>query len=160
MVLGKVLVVGAGEAGKSTLIGLLCEGALNLEVGGRTVAFDHGMLRRGNDALSVIGVPGQQRFAAVREALSSAVLLAVWVHRAGETACVDTTDLLARLRVPYLLLVNHHDPSPTLMGPELSGDLPQPLVSFSGDLHTPRPGLLMEIEEAIWRIADRHDADL
>ena len=60
---GKVLVVGAAEAGKSTLIKSLSPGAINLEVNGRTVAMDHGMLRRAGSSLSLVGVPGQQRFA-------------------------------------------------------------------------------------------------
>lgn len=45
------MVVGPGEAGKSTLIARLCPGAINLHAGGRTVALDHGTLRAGGDAV-------------------------------------------------------------------------------------------------------------
>ena len=57
----KLIVVGPGEAGKSTLIARLVDGAVNLAVGGRTVAMDHGMLRRAGARLSLVGVPGTDR---------------------------------------------------------------------------------------------------
>ena len=57
----KVLVVGAGEAGKSTLIRALAPNAMNLAVRGRTIAMDHAMLEYDDCRLSIVGVPGQQR---------------------------------------------------------------------------------------------------
>ena len=111
MQLGKVLVVGAGEAGKSTLIACLSPTAVNLEVEGRTVAMDHATLTRNGARLSLVGVPGQGRFEVVREALAVGARLALWVHRAGEPADVASARLvgnLAALGVPYLVIVNHH----------------------------------------------------
>lgn len=106
----KVIVVGPGEAGKSTLIARLVRGAVNLAVGGRTVAMDHGVLRRSGAKVSLVGVPGQPRFAPVREALAVGAVGAVWVHPAGEAADAETIALLGSRRggpLPYLVYVNH-----------------------------------------------------
>lgn len=110
MRVGKVLVVGAGEAGKSTLMQALSSDAMNLEVKGRTVAMDHATLVDGEDRLSLVGVPGQARFRVVRSALAQGARGAVWVHRAGEAIDVETIDLIAELNkddVPYVVYVNH-----------------------------------------------------
>lgn len=105
----KILVVGPGEAGKSTLISGCCSDALNLAVGGRTVALDHGTLTREGRKLVLIGVPGQPRFAAVRESLRRGASAAVWVHPAGTTPDEVTASLLADGELaarPYLVVVN------------------------------------------------------
>lgn len=150
---GKVLVVGAAEAGKSTLIGTLCSDAVNLEVGGRTVGFDHGILRRGDDKLSLVGVPGQERFAAVRDSLSAAVLSVIWVHKAGEDYCQMTAAMVGELAAPYIVFVNHH-------GLRVGGTLEaigdsglRPAAILSGDLKYPRPGLMRDLEGTLWTLA-------
>ena len=104
---GKVIVIGAGEAGKSTLIAALCHRALNLEVDGRTVAMDHGALNDDEVTLSLIGVPGQPRFREIRQALATGARSAVWVHRAGQVVDTETLDLLVECDVPYLVILNH-----------------------------------------------------
>ncbi|MCP4902225.1 MAG: hypothetical protein GY906_35105 [bacterium] len=53
MRMGKALVVGAAEAGKSTLIKAISPTAMNLAVNGRTVAMDHATLERSSRRLSV-----------------------------------------------------------------------------------------------------------
>lgn len=109
MTAGKIAVVGPGEGGKSTLIRVLAERAMNLEVGGRTVGMDHGTLRRGARALSLVGVPGQDRFRVVQEVLLAGARGAVWVHPAGTSPAAGTAELvelLAARGTPYLVYVN------------------------------------------------------
>lgn len=152
MRLGKVLVVGPGEAGKSTLIGALCPDALNLSVRGRTVAMDHASLRRNGHSVSLVGVPGQARFAAVREALAGGAVASVWVHRAGLPNDAATEDLVAQLAadgVPYLVYLNHH------LSDQRDGEwvvprsCPTPRVVVSGNLL--HPGTSLErLQEELW----------
>lgn len=106
----KVLVAGAGEAGKSTLIQALVPDAMNLSVRGRTIAMDHAMLECDDCRLSLVGVPGQERFGAVREILAEGAQGIIWVHRSGFSTDAETSSLVRDLsteNVPYLVLVNH-----------------------------------------------------
>lgn len=149
----KLIVVGPGEAGKSTLIARLVEGALNLAVGGRTVSMDHGMLRRDGARLSLVGVPGQARFAAVREALAVGAAGAIWVHPAGEAADAGTAALLAAsgpAPLPYLVYVNHRDGEPVRGAFEAPAPLLPPLRLFAGDLVGSDLG---ELIEAVWTLS-------
>jgi hypothetical protein len=150
--LGKVVVVGSAEAGKSTLVGALCQRPLNLEVRGRTVALDHGMMRRGALALSLVGVPGQERFAGVREALVKNALGAIWVHPAGELPHPATCKLLANLAVPYVVCRNRRAGeavrpwrTPAVLAP------PQAVVEV--DLALASPPELGRLADAIWKLA-------
>lgn len=105
----KVLVLGPGEAGKSTLIAALCGNAINLEVQGRTVALDHGTLEDNGTTFHFFGVPGQARFAPVQESLLSGTQIGVVVRRAGEDLDAPTRTWCARLKnqgVPLVLLIN------------------------------------------------------
>jgi signal recognition particle receptor subunit beta len=149
----KILIVGAPEAGKSTLVRLVAERSLNLEHRGRTVALDHGILRSGPQTLSLVGVPGQERFAVVREALAVRATGAVWVHRPSASPDPSTVALLRGLgqEVPYLVLVNERrDDSPSTGFPA-PADLPPPREVIHGDLlgdSTTRERL----EAAMWRL--------
>jgi hypothetical protein len=145
----KVLVVGAAEAGKSTLIGALSPGAMNLAVDGRTVAMDHGTMEIGNRTLSLVGVPGQERFAPVREVLAAGAAAVVWVHRRGCQVDPATVRLVAEMAadgVPYLVLVNTPGAGPEHDGFPTPSGLPAPRVVFDGDpLTDPRlVGLIKE----------------
>lgn len=117
----KVVVVGPGEGGKSTLIRrLVGERALNLEVAGRTVAMDHGVLRHRDTEIMLIGVPGQARFAAVREALVTGARAAIWLHPSGHVPDRPTAALLASeplASLPYLVFVNRRDSKPPQFTP-------------------------------------------
>ncbi len=130
---GKVVIVGAGEAGKSTLIAALCHRALNLEVDGRTVAMDHGALNDDEVTLSLIGVPGQARFREIRQALTTGARSAVWVHRVGQPIDAETIDLLAECTVPYLVILNH-DTSPATATWRQPDCLPAPEAILSANL--------------------------
>ncbi len=79
----KVLVLGPGEAGKSTLVGRLCGNAMNVAVKGRTVGLDHGTRRYEGVTFHFFGVPGQERFAPVQEALLLRAAVAVVVLPLG-----------------------------------------------------------------------------
>jgi signal recognition particle receptor subunit beta len=150
--LGKVLVVGAAEAGKSTLIRALCPGAVNLEVNGRTVAMDHATLSRDGMVLSLVGVPGQPRFEPVREVLAFGARCAVWVHRAGGAPDPLTASLVARLaerQVPYLVYVNHHRGLDGSGWPAPAG-LSAPHAVVEGDL-LGRDGNVGDLVDAVWR---------
>lgn len=106
---GKLIVVGPGEAGKSTLIARLSADAVNLAVNGRTVAMDHGLVRHGALTISLVGVPGQARFAPVREALAQRAAGAIWVHPEGEVPDPHTAALLCPgggPPLPYVVYVN------------------------------------------------------
>ncbi len=156
MQLGKVLVVGAGEAGKSTLIACLSPTAVNLEVKGRTVAMDHATLTRNGARLSLVGVPGQGRFEVVREALAVGARLALWVHRAGEPVDASSARLvgnLAALGVPYLVIVNHH--AGVVAGARdwrAPHGLPEPTATFDVDLKHSSRELELVLDE-VWRLA-------
>ncbi len=157
----KVLVVGAGEAGKSTLIQALCPQAINLEVNGRTVAMDQATLDRNGSKILFIGVPGQKRFAAVREALAEGAKVAVWVHRAGEPVDQDTQHLVAELvksGAPYFVFVNHHaDDVPATVWPSPPGFV-QPDAVISDDLLNPKSSLI-ELQVELWRIVEKQFAN-
>ena len=146
--------MGAAEAGKSTLIGALSPGAMNLAVNGRTVAMDHGTLERAGRTLSLVGVPGQQRFAPVREVLVSGALGLVWVHRHGRAVDRDTAGLVAALcaeGVPYIVFVNCPGSWPGDDGWQAPRDLPRPRVVLGGDPLTDSV-LVRCIQEEIWRL--------
>ena len=130
---GKVIVIGAGEAGKSTLIAALCHRALNLEVDGRTVAMDHGALNDDEVTLSLIGVPGQPRFREIRQALATGARSAVWVHRVGQPIDSETLDLLGECGVPYLVILNH-EASPATATWRQPDCLPAPEAILSANL--------------------------
>lgn len=148
------MVVGLGEAGKSTLIGALCERPLNLEVDGRTVAMDHGMLRHGDVALSVVGVPGQARFAAVQVALAERAMAAIWVLRAHHDPDEQTAHLLARLGLPYLLVINHHDGEPE-RGIRIPDPLPRPAAVLRVNLRRAAAGPeIVRLREALLALVD------
>lgn len=110
----KVVVLGPGEAGKSTLIAALCGNAINLEVRGRTVALDHGTSRYNGTTFHFFGVPGQSRFATVQESLLAGADIAVAVVRAGERLDPVTQhwcSALAREGKPLVLVINRLGPT-------------------------------------------------
>lgn len=156
MRVGKVLVVGAGEAGKSTLIQALSGDAMNLEVKGRTVAMDHATLIDGDRRLSLVGVPGQKRFDVVRSALAEGARGAVWVHRAGDLIDPETTNLMFELggkSVPYVVYVNHTDNAESngsWMCPE---GCAAPRNVIEGNLLHPGASLFVVWKE-IWKLAE------
>lgn len=148
----KVVVVGAAEAGKSTLIAALCDGTMNLAVDGRTVAMDHGTLRRGGDLVAVVGVPGQERFEDVRLVLVEGACGAVWVQRASEPADPATASLLAAAGMPYIVVLNHQVSSPAVEWRPPPGLRP-PRAVIEGDLARPRALELERLRAEIWELA-------
>lgn len=150
----KVIVVGPGEAGKSTLISRLVAGAVNLAVSGRTVAMDHGMLRRLDARISLVGVPGQSRFAAVRDALAVGAVGAIWVHPAGEPADRETMTLLRSRpggHLPYLVYVNWRAGAGAPPRFETPEGLAPPQAVLVGNL---LQSALDDLVEAVWEVAD------
>ena len=153
----KVLVVGAGEAGKSTLIKALVPGAMNLEVDGRTVAMDHAVLTRGSDMLSLVGVPGQERFAPVRQVLATGAVCAIWVHRAGQPIDTSTVELLSGIAgrgVPYVVFVNRDDFGTDEDGWQAPVGLAPPEAVFVGNLLSPDKNL-DDLQSILWRSVER-----
>jgi hypothetical protein len=153
----KVLVVGAGEAGKSTLIGALDPRAVNLAVGGRTVAMDHATLERPGWLVSLVGVPGQPRFAPVRESLVAGAAVAVWVHRAGGPVDGQTSALvgaLAESGVEYMVVVNHPGDGVGHDGWRPPRDCPLPREVVSCNLVQPGAAL-KTIERCVWDLVER-----
>ena len=157
MIVAKVVVVGRGEAGKSTLIRALTGDSMNLAVRGRTVAMDHGLLVRGEDALALVGLPGQARFAPVREVLVTGAQGVLWVHPAGEPCDRPTVALLNgdSLRdVPYIVFVNEREADLAGAPPEFPRELRPPKAILSGNLA--RPGaLLHELQKVTWQLLER-----
>lgn len=150
----KVLVLGAGEAGKSTLIRALCPQAMNLEVRGRTVAMDHATLVAHGQRLALIGVPGQQRFAPVREALAAGTAAAVWVHRAGSGVDPESAELVAQIAgkgVPYLVVVNFHGSPQGDDGWSQPASCPVPHAVVAGDLLSSR-AFVGRVERVLWEM--------
>jgi len=151
----KLIVLGPGEAGKSTLIARLTGTAMNIEVRGRTVAMDHGILRHGGWTISLVGVPGQARFAAVRESLVRGAAGAIWVHPDGESADPHTIELLARecsRDLPYVVFVNQRagvNGCGEFARPER---LHPPCSILRGDLASAALRL-EELTETAWRLA-------
>jgi hypothetical protein len=151
---GKVLVVGAGEAGKSTLIRALCPEAMNLEVRGRTVAMDHATLTTRGRRLALVGVPGQQRFAPVREALARGTAAAIWVHRAGSGVDPDSAELVAQLAakgVPYVVVINSEGPPQGHDGWSQPTSCPAPRALVAGDLLS-SPAFVGHVERVLWEM--------
>lgn len=144
----KLVVIGPAEAGKSTLIAALCQRALNLEVSGRTVAMDHGVLELPGARLSIVGVPGQDRFPTVRSCLIESARYAIWVRRHPWRPDTPTATLLTGTGLPYLVFRNclaHELDAPCPPWPEPS----RPLSIVAGDLHhrtqTGIPALVAEL---------------
>ncbi len=154
MILAKVVVVGRGEAGKSTLIRALTVDSMNLAVRGRTVAMDHGLLVRGGETLSLVGLPGQPRFAPVREVLVTGARGALFVHPAGEPYDPATVTLLAShdlCDVPYLVFVNRRGGGSAGAPAEPPAGLRPPKAILVGDLAQPGP-VLRDLQDATWRL--------
>lgn len=147
----KVVVIGPSEAGKSTLVRLLTERALNLAYRGRTVAMDHGLLRRDGASIAIVGVPGQPRFASVREVLSQRARGAIWVHPAGREPDGPTIELLngEASNLPYFVLVNQRQDGSREAGYEPPAGLRPPGQIITGDL-VKDADLLTTIKNAIW----------
>ena len=151
----KVVVLGPGEAGKSTLVQRIGFQPLNLSHRGRTVGMDHATFAHEGRVAQLVGVPGQPRFAPVREALSVGAVAAIWVHPEGDEADDWTLDLLSGpLRgLPYLVLVNRR-----------AGGRPSLRFSAPASLISPREVLvadlagdsaaLGEVRAAIWRLLE------
>lgn len=140
----KVLVAGAGEAGKSTLIQALVPGAMNLAVQGRTIAMDHAMLEYNGCRLSIVGVPGQERFGDVRTVLAEGARGVVWVHRGGWAIDSETVSLIRALTnqdVPYLVVVNHVAGESGPHGWTRPSGLPSPTMIINCDLKSPGDAL-------------------
>lgn len=151
--MAKVVVLGAPEAGKSTLVRVLSENALNLEVRGRTVAMDVGRLGSGARQVSLVGVPGQSRFLHVREALVRGARAALWVVAAGAQPDSETARLLASpsLRhVPYALVVNCRVAAGEDFPLQLAGGLRAPLTVTRLDLLA--EGAAETLAQVIWRL--------
>ncbi len=156
MRVGKVLVVGAAEAGKSTLIGALSPKAVNLAVNGRTVAMDHATLDRDGRSLQLIGVPGQERFEPVREVLAAGARCALWVHRAGGAFDRATARLVASLAtrgMPYVVYVNRPTGSGDGPGWVPPDGFPVPRAVLAGN-PCAAGGSLEPLCDAIWRVVD------
>ncbi len=150
MTSAKILVAGAGEAGKSTLIQALVPNAMNLSVRGRTIAMDHAMLRCNGYRLSIVGVPGQERFGAVREVLAEGARGVIWVHRSGFSTDTETSLLVRDLltaNVPYLVLVNHFGLVCHPHGWSCPDGLPSPEAIVECDLKAPGDALSILREE-------------
>jgi len=146
----KVLVVGAGEAGKSTLIRALAPDAMNLAFRGRTIAMDHAVMEYNGFRLSIVGVPGQQRFGAVREILAEGARGIVWVHRSGFSTDSETTCLVREVSgndVPYLVLVNHFGLVCRPHGWTQPDNLPSPTAIIECDLEAPGDALAVLRDE-------------
>jgi len=155
MLSAKLIVVGPGEAGKSTLIERLADRAVNLSVRGRTVAMDHGVLRRDDAAVTLIGVPGQERFGPVREVLVRGARGAIWVHPSGEEADASTVELLtaaAPARLPYLVFINHRPDDPIQESFPVPAGLEDPLRILWGSLLSPSDGF-RDLVDAVWELA-------
>ena len=149
---GKVVVLGPAEAGKSTLIQALTLSSMNLAIRGRTVAMDHGMLERDGVSLSMVGVPGQDRFAPVRASLIEGARAAIWVHPAGEGADPATADLLRELTgagIPYLVFVNEREGMANARAWGSLPDLPPPREVICGDPRRSREAV-RNVKEALW----------
>ena len=153
---GKVLVIGAAEAGKSTLIQALAPGAMNLEVDGRTVAMDHAVLSRRGSIVSLVGVPGQRRFGPVREVLAKGAVCAVWVHRADTPVDRDTAELIAKFSdegLPYVVFVNRDDGCGREDGWRTPADCRGPAAVIAGNPLKP-DGCLASLEDEVWKLVD------
>lgn len=154
----RLVVVGPGEAGKSTLVALVCRNAVNLEVGGRTVALDHGTAISRGRKLTLIGVPGQSRFAPVRESLAVGANGVIWVHPAGAPPDETTVDLLVGPELsglPLLVVVNLRKGSPPASPFQPPPEVHQPRQILAVDLGRstlPEPSLV----EAVWSLVE-HD---
>jgi signal recognition particle receptor subunit beta len=151
---GKVVVLGPAEAGKSTLIQALTRSPMNLAVRGRTVSMDHGMLERDGVSLSIVGVPGQERFAPVRASLLEGACAAVWVHPAGtlldQTTATTVTELAAR-GIPHVVFVNERRGSTDGDGWHPDAHLPIPREVIRGDALRSRDAARI-LKEALWNL--------
>ncbi len=80
----KILVVGPQGTGKTTIIHRVTKRPFSVEVNGKTVGLDFGVLRTRGLQVHLFGVPGMRHFNLVRKALSTGT------H--GVVLVVDSTD--------------------------------------------------------------------
>jgi len=123
---------------------------MNLSVRGRTIAMDHATLQHDGWRMSIVGVPGQQRFGAVREILAAGAKGVIWVHRSGFCTDPETGVLVRDLSnedVPYLVVVNHVGLVCRPHGWSRPEDLPSPTTIIECDLEKPGNSLSILREE-------------
>jgi signal recognition particle receptor subunit beta len=152
--LAKVVVLGPAEAGKSTLIQALTRAPVNLAVRGRTVSMDHGMLERDGIALSIVGVPGQERFAPVRATLLEGARAAIWVHPAGQSPDPTTAAMVRELDgrgVPHLVFINEREGTSNGHAWGQGVELPSPREVLRGDALRSRQAA-SAVKEALWHL--------
>ncbi|MCB1035552.1 MAG: hypothetical protein KDD47_17150 [Acidobacteria bacterium] len=150
---GKLAILGVGEAGKSTLIAALCQGSINLEVAGRTVAMDHGVLRRGACRCSVVGLPGQDRFAFVQDELLRGTTALVWVHPGNAEPHAPSIERIRELALPYCIFVNFRREEARRPF-QLPPGLPSPQAIVVGDLLDPACDGLRRLEDVLWEMVE------
>lgn len=105
---------------------------------------DHATMENDGCRLSIVGVPGQRRFGAVREILAEGAQGIIWVHRSGFSTDGETSRLVRELsteNVPYLVLVNHVGLVCRPHGWACPVGLPSPTTIIECDLKAPGDAL-------------------
>jgi hypothetical protein len=104
--------------------------------------------------LSIVGVPGQERFAPVRASLLEGARAAVWVHPAGAPVDQTTASAVAELAaqgVPHVVFINERPGSINGHGWDPESHLPAPREVIRGDALRSRDAV-RSVKEALWNL--------
>ncbi|HEV8360431.1 MAG TPA: ATP/GTP-binding protein [Candidatus Thermoplasmatota archaeon] len=109
----KVLVTGPHNAGKTSFVHSAAEGARSAEVGGTTVALDHGTATIDGLEAELFGTPGQERFDPLLKTLAGQALGVIVVVDSTDPASFPRArDMLQRVwtqGLPAILAANKQD---------------------------------------------------
>ncbi len=108
----RILVTGPFNAGKSTVVRVLCEKSISIDRMGTTVAFDYGSVNITGIEAEVFGTPGQERFEFIFRIFArevSGVLLVVDATRPEDFERAKYMLELIGPRIPYVVLANKSD---------------------------------------------------
>lgn len=109
----KIVVTGPNQSGKSSYIRFLDQNSLNVEVGGKTVAMDIGLVRLNGFHVSLFGTPGLLRFSVMSNILANGadgiVFIFDSVNLNSDKDAISMLSSIRKMNVPIVYIANKQD---------------------------------------------------